>query len=126
MGFAKSSAIALVLAGALAGPALAADPAEVPINSFDESVTSIMKQAQGGLAFHGRYTAFKPVIEQTQLYGGQKALTWTAAVPATMALCYLILIVYFRAIGGYKAEVLTGHAADDEKFTGGTEGPGEG
>jgi phospholipid transport system substrate-binding protein len=62
---AKSSAIALVLAGALAGPALAADPAETPITSFDSNVMSIMKQAQGGLAFHGRYAAFKPVIEQT-------------------------------------------------------------
>ncbi len=27
---------------------------------------------------------------------------------------------------GYKAEVLVGHAAEDEKFTGGTPGPGEG
>ena len=43
-----------------------------------------------------------------------------------MAVGYLILILYFRAIGGYKAEVLVGHAAEDEKFTGGTEGPGEG
>ena len=43
-----------------------------------------------------------------------------------MALGYLILILYFRAIGGYKAQVLVGHAAVDEKFTGGTEGPGEG
>ena len=39
---------------------------------------------------------------------------------------YLLLIIYFRAVGGYKAEVLVGHAAEDEKFTGGTEGPGEG
>ena len=29
------------------------------------------------------------------------------------------LIVYFMSRGGYKAEVLTGHAARDEKFTGG-------
>jgi hypothetical protein len=43
-----------------------------------------------------------------------------------MALCYLFLLIYFRAVGGYKAEVLVGHAADDEEFTGGTEGPGEG
>ena len=53
-------------------------------------------------------------------------LTWTAAVPATMALCYLLLIFYFRARGGYKVEVLVGHGAEDEEFTGGTVGPGEG
>lgn len=42
-----------------------------------------------------------PVVSAT-LHGGQQALKWTAAVPATMAIGYLILIIYFRAIGGYK------------------------
>jgi hypothetical protein len=39
--------------------------------------------------------------------------------------CYLLLILYFRLIGGYKAAVLVGHAAVDEEFTGGVEGPVE-
>jgi hypothetical protein len=48
-------------------------------------------------------------------------------VPAMMAVGYLLLIFYFMARGGYKAEVLIGHGAKDtEKFTGGTTGPGEG
>jgi hypothetical protein len=67
-----------------------------------------------------------PKVKAAQLDGGKTALTWTAAVPAMMAVCYLILIGYFVARGGYKAEVLIGHAADDEEFTGGTVGPGEG
>jgi len=67
-----------------------------------------------------------PQIKDVRVYGGKTALTWTAGVPAAMALCYLLLIVYFRVRGGYKAEVLVGHAAQDEEFTGGTEGPGEG
>jgi MFS family permease len=67
-----------------------------------------------------------PVIEEARLFGGKQALTWTAYVPATMAVCYLLLVLYFLARGGYKAEVLVGHAAVDERFTGGTEGPGEG
>ncbi len=66
-----------------------------------------------------------PVME-ANLHGGKQALTWTAGIPAVMAVGYLLLIVYFRLKGGYKAQVLTGHAAEDEKFTGGTEGPGEG
>jgi hypothetical protein len=41
-------------------------------------------------------------VEQATEYGGQMALKVTAAIPATMALGYLILLVYFRAIGGYK------------------------
>ncbi|MBX3434638.1 MAG: MFS transporter [Pirellulales bacterium] len=56
----------------------------------------------------------------------QQALAKIAVLPAIMLACYLGLIAYFRAKGGYKAEVLTGHAAIDEKFTGGTIGPGEG
>jgi MFS family permease len=67
-----------------------------------------------------------PRIKEVQLIGGKTALTWTAAIPAAMALGFLLLIVYFRAVGGYKAEVLIGHKAVDEEFTGGTEGPGEG
>jgi MFS family permease len=67
-----------------------------------------------------------PWVDEARLEGGKRALTWTAAVPATMALGFLFLIFYFRAQGGYTAQVLTGHAAEDERFTGGTEGPGEG
>jgi MFS family permease len=67
----------------------------------------------------------KDRVREATLYGGQMALALTAGVPATMALCYLLLIIYFRARGGYKAEVLLEHKADDEEFTGGVEGPAE-
>jgi MFS family permease len=67
-----------------------------------------------------------PVISAARLHGGKQALTWTAYVPAAMAVGYLLLVFYFLARGGYQAEVLVGHAAHDEEFTGGTEGPGEG
>ena len=56
----------------------------------------------------------------------QHALAKIAVLPAIMCVCYLGLIVYFKSRGGYKAEVLAGHAAEDERFTGGTVGPGEG
>jgi MFS family permease len=67
-----------------------------------------------------------PLVQEARLTGGKTALTWTAFVPAAMALGYLLLIFYFRLRGGYTAEVLVGHRARDEEFTGGTEGPGEG
>jgi hypothetical protein len=56
----------------------------------------------------------------------QQTLTKIAILPAIMCVCYLALIFYFQSRGGYQAEVLTGHAADDEKFTGGVPGPVEG
>jgi len=68
-----------------------------------------------------------PEEEQTEIAeltkdAKQGALAKVTVFPAAMLLCYLILIFYFKARGGYKAEVLTGHAAEDKKFTGGVEG----
>lgn len=41
-------------------------------------------------------------IKATRLHGGKTALRWTAAVPAAMAIGYLLLIFVFKAMGGYK------------------------
>jgi hypothetical protein len=65
-----------------------------------------------------------PVLSAV-IYAGQMALMVTAANPAVLALGYLILILVFRLRGGYKAEVLVGHKAVDEEFTGGVVGPAE-
>lgn len=45
----------------------------------------------------------KPVVSAADLHGGRKALELTALVPLTMAGLYLVLIIYFKLIGGYKA-----------------------
>jgi MFS family permease len=72
-----------------------------------------------------------PVIS-ANINGGRKALQITAAVPATMAVCYLLLVFYFIAKGGYKAvhldasgrEVEVTHdATPPEAMTGGAPGP---
>jgi MFS family permease len=41
-------------------------------------------------------------VKAAAIHGGQSALIATAAVPATMAVCYLLLVLYFAARGGYK------------------------
>ena len=43
----------------------------------------------------------QPVSDAT-LNGGRMALRYTAIVPAVMALGFLLLILYFRSIGGYR------------------------
>ncbi len=53
------------------------------------------------------------------------ALAKMAAFPTFMLVCYIALFLYFKSKGGYQAEVLTGHAAEDEKFTGGVAGPAD-
>jgi len=64
-------------------------------------------------------------VMDAQIYGGRMALKWTAAVPALMAIGYLMLVLYFRSKGGYQQEVLHGEQPDGEKYTGGVEGPVE-
>ncbi|MCC7083596.1 MAG: MFS transporter [Pirellulales bacterium] len=64
-------------------------------------------------------------VDQVQVAAKQGTLAKVAVLPAIMFVCYLGLIFYFRAKGGYQAQVLAGHAADDERFTGGTVGPVE-
>ncbi|MFV2069650.1 MAG: sugar MFS transporter [Pirellulales bacterium] len=64
------------------------------------------------------------VVKDVNIYGGRMALKWTAAVPATMAVGYLILLVYFWMKGGYKAEAVGGtDQGDGERYTGGVEAP---
>jgi MFS family permease len=59
----------------------------------------------------------KKYVLEAQLYGGRWALRYTAAVPATMAVIYLCLVIYFSMKGGYTTVRIT----DLE----GVEGPAE-
>lgn len=43
-----------------------------------------------------------PAVKDSYLYGGRRALTLTAYVPAGMAIGFLGLLIYFKSIGGYK------------------------
>ena len=52
----------------------------------------------------------------------QGALGSMTAFPIFMLVCYIALIVYFRTKGGYAAEELTSSPADEDQYTGGTEG----
>ena len=67
----------------------------------NESLTQLNEwwQAQGS---PNAETDKGPVDEAT-LHGSRMALKLTAIVPAVMAVCYLLLMIYFKAIGGYKA-----------------------
>lgn len=58
----------------------------------------------------------KQLVSAANLEGGRMALKVTAAIPLTMAVCYLILILYFRSKGGYRAVHLegTGSATREE------------
>ncbi len=48
------------------------------------------------------------LVLEAGAFGGRKALRYTAAVPFAMAIGYLILVLYFKSQGGYKAQELEG------------------
>jgi MFS family permease len=60
-------------------------------------------------------TADETLVHEADLLGGRMALRMTAAVPATMACIYLLLILYFKARGGYKQVHIegAGHGAQE-------------
>jgi MFS family permease len=64
-----------------------------PVSGFDGSVVEKLAK-EGG--------PDSKMVEDASDYGGQMALKITAGIPAAMAVGYLLLLIYFRAIGGYK------------------------
>lgn len=56
----------------------------------------------------------KPEVTAATLHGGRMALKLTSYVPATMAVLYLLLILYFKARGGYKAVEVAESGGDDD------------
>ncbi len=67
----------------------------------------------------------KQALKNAEQAGQFNALAKIAIFPTFMLTCYIALFLYFKSKGGYQAEVLTGHAAEDEKFTGGVTGPAD-
>jgi MFS family permease len=47
--------------------------------------------------------ADRKLVDEAGLYGGRQALKLTSFVPLAMAVFYLLLILYFKSKGGYKA-----------------------
>jgi MFS family permease len=45
----------------------------------------------------------KSLVEEAGLFGGRQALKLTALIPATMFVCYGLLLAWFRMRGGYQA-----------------------
>ncbi len=43
-----------------------------------------------------------PAVKAANLHGGRMALKETAIIPAAMAVGFLVLVIYFASIGGYK------------------------
>jgi MFS family permease len=112
----------------------------------DTSVAKALKESDPGLyaqvvvekqSVFGKFEAVDPEklaavapekveeVKVTENNAKKAALQTVAIFPMIMFVCYLAMIIYFKSIGGYKADVLAGHAAEDGKFTGGIVAPAE-
>jgi MFS family permease len=65
-------------------------------------------------------TADQKAVADASIAGDRQTLKADSFIPATMACIYLLIFLYFKAIGGYKPAQI-----DMEKITGGIEGPME-
>jgi MFS family permease len=54
----------------------------------------------------------KPAVETANKVGGKQALTYTALVPAALAVGFLLLLVYYMFKGGYKQVHLDDHSGN--------------
>lgn len=59
----------------------------------------------------------KEPLDTSRDTGARTALFWTAAVPAALAVGFLLLLVYFMMKGGYKQVHLDDHGGNAEKAT---------
>lgn len=79
-------------------------------------------------------TEAETTVVQASITGDRKTLRADSAIPATMAVIYLLLLIYFKSIGGYKVvhingTTAAGHAGEaegDEENKMTEWGPGEG
>jgi hypothetical protein len=95
-----------------------------PISGLDgKKVSDLIDKFDANKDLDSEQQADAVPVEDARLYGGRMALRWTSIIPVIMACGYLLLIVYFRAKGGYKVEILHGKPMDGEEFTGGVEAP---
>lgn len=53
-----------------------------------------------------------PAVKTANIYGGRMALRYTAIIPACMAVGFLVLLIYYRSIGGYKVLNIDGTVAE--------------
>jgi len=65
-------------------------------------------------------SAEQKTVADASIAGDRHTLKADSFIPATMACIYLLILLYFKAIGGYKPVTI-----DMEKITGGIAGPME-
>ncbi|MFM8378817.1 MAG: MFS transporter [Planctomycetia bacterium] len=72
-------------------------------NAKPEAIAAQQSLVDWWTGAQGSAAADKSLVEAAGLFGGRRALTLTALVPAAMFVCYSLLLGWFRMRGGYQA-----------------------
>jgi MFS family permease len=80
-------------------------------NSKPEAIASQEKLVQWWATASSTAAADKKLVDDANLHGGRMALKLTSYVPLAMAALYFLLILYFKAQGGYKQVHIEGQGA---------------
>ena len=80
------------------------------VGAIIEEHDQVVNRTTAGEVTAAELTPAEEEVLEARIVGGRMALKWTAVVPLAMAVGYLILLIYFRATGGYKQVHIT--AAD--------------
>ncbi len=133
--------IGMMSAGLLGGPGLGyakdrftvehlkqTDPALYEANKAEKPGTFLFLEPVTGLdgtklsaaqtAKPEERTPEQKALAEASIIGDRKTLKADSFIPATMAVIYLLLLIFFKAIGGYKALKIT-----PEQAAGGVQGP---
>jgi hypothetical protein len=76
------------------------------------------EQDQAVIAKASSITPEQELIAKSDIEGNRRLLRVDSLIPAAMAVIYLMLLIYFKAIGGYKPVSI-----DPERLTGGVKAP---
>lgn len=90
------------------------------VTGLDGKKLADAQKAVAGEAEAGAATPEQKTVVDASIVGDRQTLKADSFIPATMAVIYLLLLLYFKTIGGYKPVEI-----DMEKVTGGLEAPME-
>jgi len=69
--------------------------------------------------------AQKDLIKEIETGAKKNALQTVAILPVIMFVCYVVLILYFKAKGGYKPQIIISEKEEALLMTGGAQGPAD-
>jgi MFS family permease len=91
---------------------------QTPFLFFEESAAlDGTKLAEAQKVPADQRTPVQAAVAEASIAGDRKTLKTDAFIPAAMAVIYLLLLLYFKTIGGYKAVHLAGTSAEPVKST---------